>query len=581
MRPSIPCAVLIGVLLLAPPAAEAQDGGNQTAIIEGDWTRHMARATKALASGDHEEAVKEAQFAARLAGTYFETSDKRIAASLTLLGNALVAAGRPREAEQQFRLATLAENPIMIGSSGVSYRVPVNLTAGDSSSSSLDQCRQRLDDSKEIIEGLARWTTPEDLLTDEAQRILKVPPRPVQPSARPAEVQRRIDESILMIGLTRLAPIPSCLRTLGRPDDAERMLRRSLAIFNKMRDRSDNFARLAESTTRQLALLVFDQFRYAEAIALFRASAAGDSAEDLRTLGTMLADAGHYDEADACFARWAIVARNLGVFDRAYLGSLARLRLRQGYYAEAEDLALQDTDRKRGLAIGNLRSNGALPFADLGEVYRDQRDYAAAQRILGQALQLSGDATDSTAGRIHATSGDVHRALNNRIDAEVAYDRARAIYEALFGVSSPPYATVVGEMGYLRFLQGSRLQADELLTRALDTLQAVLGTKHPSVARVKWHLAELRQDQGKSAESDLLYKEAISIMRASFVVDRPALAPLLASYAAFLRSVNRGTEAAALEKQANALAALKVHTPGKAVCTTAGLPSPSLRMLPQ
>ncbi len=187
------------------------------------------------------------------------------------------------------------------------------------------------------------------------------------------------------------------------------------------------------------------------------------------------------------------------------LDNQAALYLSQGKAAEAEPL-LRRSLQIREKALGAESPDVALSLNNLAEFYHTQGRHAEAEPLLKRSLQIR----EKVQGPENL---DVAQSLNNlaelyesegkHVEAEPLLKRSLAIYEKALGPDHPDVGQCLNNLAELYRAQGRYAEAEPLYKRSLAIVQKALGPDHPSVAAIRKSLALLYQSQGKAAEAKL------------------------------------------------------------------------------
>jgi tetratricopeptide (TPR) repeat protein len=279
------------------------------------------------------------------------------------------------------------------------------------------------------------------------------------------------------------------LNTLGRYAEAEPLLRRALANFEKnLGPANPSVATILSN----LARLLQNQGKCNEAEPLHRRALAITEkvlgpenlvvAINLNQLASLLEAQGKYTEAETLYRRvLAITEKTFGQqhHDVAIsLNNLARLLDTQGKYAEAEPLY------RRALALDEKAFGPLHP------------DVAIILNNLAHLLQNTGKGSE----------------------AETLYRRALDITEKKFGSQHPDFASILNNLAQLLQEMGKYAEAELLYRRALFIQEVSLSSYHPVVAITLTNLAGLLYVQGK-------YNDAEPLIRRALAIDEMTLGP--------------------------------------------------------
>ena len=127
------------------------------------------------------------------------------------------------------------------------------------------------------------------------------------------------------------------------------------------------------------------------------------------------------------------------------------------------------------------RGHYAISLGNLANLYDVMGDYAQAEPLLRQAMQI----TKKTLGELH-----------------------------------PDYAHSLNSLGLRYYSMGDYVQAEPLLRQSIDIRKKALGEQHPDYALSLNNLGGLYQAMGDTAQADPLYRQALAIyenlMQATF-----------------------------------------------------------------
>jgi tetratricopeptide (TPR) repeat protein len=119
--------------------------------------------------------------------------------------------------------------------------------------------------------------------------------------------------------------------------------------------------------------------------------------------------------------------------------------------------------------------------------------------------------------------GVVLQDLGELAGARAAYERALAIDEAVYGPDHPEVAGDVSNLGLVLRDMGEPREARAAYERALAIDEAVYGPHHPDVARDVNNLGLVLRDLGKLAEARAAFERALGILERSLPPDHPKI----------------------------------------------------------
>ncbi|MCI1185890.1 tetratricopeptide repeat protein [Hymenobacter sp. DH14] len=373
-------------------------------------------------------------------------------------------------------------------------------------------------------------------------------------------------ESEILGEVTQLWEMAARLRTSGLFTEAESLLRRALAITEKISGPEHPSVAVGLSN---LALLLQDTNQLAEADSLLRRALAIDEtvfgpehpnvATGLSNLAMLLKATNRIAEAEPLMRRaLAIKETSFGSEHPSVaigLSNLAQLLQDVNRLAEAEALM------RRALSIGEAslgpeHPDVAIRLNNLALLLQDTNRMSEAEPLLRRALAIG----EASLGPEHP---DVAIRLNNLAlllqdtnrmsEAEPLLRRALAIGEARFGPEHPSVAIRLSNLALLLQNTNRMPEAEPLMRRALAINEASLGPNHPSVATGLSNLASLLQNTNRMSEAEPLMRRALAINETSLGPEHPNVATVLNNLALLLQDTNRLTEAELIMRRALAI----------------------------
>jgi CHAT domain-containing protein/tetratricopeptide (TPR) repeat protein len=286
-----------------------------------------------------------------------------------------------------------------------------------------------------------------------------------------AAVGRR-DASTLQhppVGFVILESLARVYHGLGRHSEAERLLKRPLAIQNRNKPGSpieevQGFYDAAQQCAGRERLLEAERL-YKRALLWFETAGNvswPDAANAYNNLGGVLAKQSRLEEATPLFRRALAIWETAQAPEAiSALQNLAAVYIAQGNFAEAEALL------KYGLAL--------------------------AEKNQGQSHPASATILDNL-GKIYERNGQIAKAIDH-------FRRALAMRETLLGRNHPRVAETLNNLGNLYLDQGSGTDAEAMLSRALLLNEQAFGANHPDVARILHNLARVHESAGRGKEA--------------------------------------------------------------------------------
>lgn len=316
------------------------------------------------------------------------------------------------------------------------------------------------------------------------------------------------------------------LQSLSRYDEAERNLRRSLAI--RQAGLPAGHPDIAASLNN-LASLLYEQNKLAEAEPLYRESLAINRAafpaghpatsRSLNDLATLLYRQNKLTEAEP------LLRESLAI-DRATLpaghpsiasglDNLAKIRLAEERPAEAEPLF------REALAIRRAAYPAEHPVIALG--LNNLANTLRAQNKLTEAEPLQREALAVCRAALPAGHPDIAISINSLAflltaqkklaEAEPLYREALAINRAALPVGHPEIALNLNNLAMFLLAQNNPTEAESLQREALDIWRAAFPAGHPTVLNGLSNLARVQNALGKTAEARAGWDEAIAVLR--------------------------------------------------------------------
>ncbi len=309
-----------------------------------------------------------------------------------------------------------------------------------------------------------------------------------------------------------LDTIGSALRNLAAYDDAEPLLRRSLAL--RREHLGPKHPEVAFSLS-SLADLLSYRGNLKESVPLYREALAirltAYGPDDVHTahsqfqLGAVLTRLGQYDEA-----------REL-------------LETAQASHHE-EPMDILDS---------------AWLLFHLGWVYNLTEDDRAVP-TLERGTEVMADAYGDASPQLAWCTYRLASALETRDEHERArslYLKALAIYEKVYGPEHPFVADVVNNLGNLAWRERSYTEAERLWERALAVREQALGRNHPDVSASLNNLALIANARGEYGTARSLMERSLEICVQVFGPDTIRVGDVLKNLAVLHRSTGQLEEA--------------------------------------
>ncbi|HWU75954.1 MAG TPA: tetratricopeptide repeat protein [Rhodanobacter sp.] len=333
----------------------------------------------------------------------------------------------------------------------------------------------------------------------------------------------------------------------GHPVRAEPLLREALA--RKRRQLGADHPEVADMMA-MLTWALLPQGRYAESEQLMRGALAIDVRVDARPnahlswhlndLGNVLALEGKFQQADALYTRSIAVDQALapeeGLSQAVSIGNRARIRFRQGDYAEAEADIRDAIQRKQRLLGADYDDNGSsYDHANLVEVL-------IARGRLDEARGIADNALTKARRRHHQAHPDVAFALTVEAELMVAggdrqraasfAEQAVAMYVALADQASEKAIRARLMLGEILQSLGRGDEARSQLESGLAAAVVIAPPSHALVAHAEADLARVDASLGEHAAAARYHDEAeasVAAIRPGPNAERDATIRLLAS----------------------------------------------------
>jgi serine/threonine-protein kinase len=309
---------------------------------------------------------------------------------------------------------------------------------------------------------------------------------------------------------------------LGRFDDAERMLRRALAL--RRARLGDNNADVA-ATLNHLSSVVRQRDRGEEAIALAREALAIQR----RVLGP------RHPEVAVTLLDVAALTSNKAAAESLYRTALA-IQL-AAFGSEQLDVATT----KYWLAT-ILRNRGASAEAET--LLRES--LAIRERLLGSEHPLVVTSMIYLGNHLQSYS-------NRPVEAESVYNRALTILRKQPSAGLRPLATVLTSLSSLYDKRGDYARSETFAREALDVQRRLLGVDHPLITEYMALVARPLAGQGRNEEAEAMLRDAVAVIERTLGPDHPRVAELLTPLADVRLAMGRRREAESDLRRALAL----------------------------
>ena len=203
-------------------------------------------------------------------------------------------------------------------------------------------------------------------------------------------------------------------------------------------------------------------------------------------------------------------------------GKLAELYLNSAQYdkgeklfAEAVKFFRQSEDDVHFLLVS---------LSGLGALYYEQERYKESEKILQEAVDLSGrlfGTQNSIYAQRLSSLAIVYEAQSKLEEALTLIFESLSITERVSGKLHPDYAGSIGALAGIYHSQGKLEESVTLFNEALNIEEKTLGTDHPSYALLLSNLTKVYHEQGQYQKSLNLAKDAYKIYTRVFGQQHP------------------------------------------------------------
>lgn len=298
----------------------------------------------------------------------------------------------------------------------------------------------------------------------------------------------RQNEAVAREDIFDVRPFADAYVGMGRPDDAERVLRQALGLYGHVAYRE-----VVDPTERHSAI----EHPYFE--------------ETMMALGRLQLDRGSVEEARRTFDRGTdqlLLALGPGSERAAQtMETVAGLFAIQNHSDIAESFYNKAMEVRRR-APGETASDRVRGLAKLGDLYSQRGDTARAEELYRQAIQISegspADAGSVEAAHAHANLGLILWNRGEIDEAERLWRDALAGYERSLGPTDVNVATVAFNLGQLLHGQGRYGEAEPLYRQALEVRAGKFGPRDPRTQETVNMYGLLLDRVGRAGEADAL-----------------------------------------------------------------------------
>ncbi len=344
-----------------------------------------------------------------------------------------------------------------------------------------------------------------------------------------------------------LQVVGSLYDSLGRYDEAERVLRRSLEIMEGL---DSDPRELRAQGLQRLAGVYFERADYEQAEAYGRASVERFEAYSRRDrlayaralaqLAITLSEASKYEEADPLHRQsLAMYLKLEGEGSGAVAAAqhdLAQHLKWQGRFDEAEPL-YREALRSKIARLGDGHDSVALTQGNLGVMLGQRGDYEEAEPLLRAAYdtnrRILGPGHPTTVLRLNNLSM-FYYVTADYATAEPLMREALSHNRRLFGEENERVATNLHNLANMLVATGRLHEALPLHRDSLDIRKRVLDADHPRTAQSLKSLGRLQLTLGHRADAESLLTQARSIADRSLSPGHPIYISVLVAHGAML-----------------------------------------------
>ena len=198
-------------------------------------------------------------------------------------------------------------------------------------------------------------------------------------------------------------------------------------------------------------------------------------------------------------------------------------------------------------------ADNADSFSKLAFVYDQKGDYAKAEPLLQQALEirkrLSGPKQPDTASSLDSLAL-LYDHMGNYAKAEPLFQQALQIRMKMLGAEHPDTAASLDNLALLYDHMGDYPKAEPLLRQALEIRRKVFGPERPDTATSLDNLALLYDHVGDYAKAEALFQQALQIRETVLGREHPDSATSLNDLALLYDHMGDYTRAEPLLKEA-------------------------------
>lgn len=283
-----------------------------------------------------------------------------------------------------------------------------------------------------------------------------------------------------------LAVIAEVNETLGRYEEAEALIRRSLELRQSLYGPSD--PRVATSLNA-LGWILFQRGQLDEAAAYLR------QALDMRR---RLLGPDHID-VSRTLNDLAVVTQQRGDLDSTEVLLTEALAIRRAHYGD-EHLSV------------------AVTLNNVATLLWQQGDYVRAEETYQETLRIFLILRDEDHPQVSITRNNlagVQSTLGRYVEAEPLYRTILETRRRVLGNDHPDVATSANTLAGLLLDRGDFANAEPFINEALSIRRTALGEEHALVSVTLLHQARFLQETGRLDEAEQLVRDVLSRLRRS------------------------------------------------------------------
>ncbi|MEM9386649.1 MAG: serine/threonine-protein kinase [Pseudomonadota bacterium] len=366
-----------------------------------------------------------------------------------------------------------------------------------------------------------------------------------------------------------LQVVGTLYESLGRLDDAQRLLQRSLEVMDEL---DGDPRELRAQGLQHLGRVYFERGEHErsealgrQALARFEAHSTRDRPAYAKALGDLaiaLSEASKYEAADPLHRRSLAMYQRLdgerSLSAAGALHDLAQHLKWQGHFDEAEPLYRRALEIKLD-ELGERHESVALTQGNLGVMLGQRGDYEEAEPLLRASYDIDrrilGPEHPTTVLRLNNLSM-FYYVTADYVTAEPLMREALAHNRRLFGADNERVATNLHNLANILVETDRRDEALPAHREALAIRRRVLEAAHPRIAQSLKSLGRLELSFGHVEEAERMLSEAREIADQSLSPSHPIYISVLIAHGAMSLA---GADLAAAERTLGQAVALGVQ----------------------